>query len=83
MKRMKATLLTLVVAASLATPGVAVATPQSDAAATVSVSCTKTSTGKCIRRGQFCPRAKYNRYGWLSSGARVKCKRVGGRYRWA
>lgn len=36
--------------------------------------CTHTSTGSCIRGGQFCPRAKYNKSGWDAQGRRYVCK---------
>ncbi len=36
--------------------------------------CTKTSSGTCIRGGQFCPQASYNRNGWDAMGRRYVCK---------
>ncbi|MCW2785546.1 MAG: hypothetical protein JWP74_2063 [Marmoricola sp.] len=36
--------------------------------------CTKTSSGKCIRGGEFCPKAKYNKNGYDSKGRRYVCK---------
>lgn len=35
--------------------------------------CTKTSTGKCIRVGQFCPNAKQGKRGWDSQGRVYIC----------
>ena len=36
--------------------------------------CTRTSSGSCIRGGQFCPQASYGRYGWDAQGRRYICK---------
>jgi hypothetical protein len=36
--------------------------------------CTRTSSGSCIRGGQFCPRAKYGKSGWDARGRRYVCK---------
>lgn len=36
--------------------------------------CTKTSSGKCIKGGQFCPKAKYGKSGWDAKGRRYVCK---------
>jgi hypothetical protein len=36
--------------------------------------CTRTSTGKCIRGGEFCPEAKYGKSGWSATGKRYVCK---------
>lgn len=36
--------------------------------------CTKTSSGRCIRGGQFCPQSKYGRSGWDAYGRRYVCK---------
>lgn len=38
------------------------------------VSCTKTSSGKCIAGGQFCPKAKYKKAGFDANGRRYVCK---------
>ncbi|MFC6044511.1 hypothetical protein ACFP8W_11775 [Nocardioides hankookensis] len=37
-------------------------------------SCTHTSSGSCIRGGQFCPQSKYGRSGWDAQGRRYVCK---------
>jgi hypothetical protein len=49
--------------------GIAI-TAESASAAT----CTKTSTGKCIKGGQFCPQAKYKKVGIDAKGRRYVCK---------
>ena len=36
--------------------------------------CTRTSSGKCIKRGGFCPKAKKGHYGWDAHGTKLKCK---------
>ena len=36
--------------------------------------CTKTSTGKCIKGGEFCKRAQYNQSGVDATGRRYVCK---------
>lgn len=57
--------------------GTATATPStaSDAASiTHARGCTKTSSGTCIRGGQFCPRSKYGKSGWDARGRRYVCK---------
>jgi hypothetical protein len=36
--------------------------------------CTRTSTGTCIRGGQFCPQASYGHSGWDAQGHRWVCK---------
>ena len=36
--------------------------------------CTRTSSGKCISGGQFCPQAKYKESGWDAKGRRYVCK---------
>ncbi|MBB6627165.1 hypothetical protein H5V45_07505 [Nocardioides sp. KIGAM211] len=36
--------------------------------------CTKTSSGTCIKGGQFCPQAKYGKNGWDAKGRRYVCK---------
>jgi hypothetical protein len=36
--------------------------------------CTHTSSGSCIRGGQFCPRSKYGKSGWDAHGRRYVCK---------
>jgi hypothetical protein len=36
--------------------------------------CTHTSSGSCIRGGQFCPQSKYRTSGWDAKGRRYVCK---------
>lgn len=36
--------------------------------------CTKTSTGKCIKAGQFCPQAKFKKSGIDAKGRKLLCK---------
>ncbi len=37
-------------------------------------SCTHTSSGSCIRGGQFCPKRSYKKSGWDAKGRRYICK---------
>lgn len=46
------------------------------------VSCTKSSSGKCIKRGQFCAKAAKGKVGYDVSGRKIRCKPNGSRYRW-
>jgi hypothetical protein len=57
----------------VAAPSVAHAVPSADATASVQA-CTRTSSGSCIRGGQFCPQASYGRSGWDAQGRRYVCK---------
>jgi hypothetical protein len=36
--------------------------------------CTHTSSGSCIRGGEFCPQASYGHSGWDAKGRRYVCK---------
>jgi len=36
--------------------------------------CTHTSSGSCIRGGEFCPQSKYRQSGWDARGRRYVCK---------
>ena len=45
-------------------------TAESASAAT----CTKTSSGTCIKGGQFCPKAKYKKTGIDAKGRKYVCK---------
>lgn len=62
----------------VAPAGTATAAPGAAAVDAVSIAharpCTKTSSGKCIRGGQFCPKAKYGKSGWDAKGRRYVCK---------
>lgn len=59
-----------------------VATPAHAAAPVAGVShqlathhpCTRTSSGSCIRGGEFCPQASYGHSGWDARGRRYVCK---------
>jgi cytoskeletal protein RodZ len=44
------------------------------APAPVHHTCTKTSSGKCIQGGEFCPQASYGRAGYDANGVRYVCK---------
>jgi hypothetical protein len=62
---------------ALSGAGIAI-TAESASAAT----CTKTSTGKCIKGGQFCPKAKKNKVGVDAKGRRYVCKNSKGSLHW-
>lgn len=62
----------LVAAPSIAHATTTAATP--DATTQVARPCTRTSSGTCIRGGQFCPQSKYGRSGWDARGRRYVCK---------
>lgn len=36
--------------------------------------CTRTSSGSCIRGGEFCPQSKFGQSGWDAVGRRYVCK---------
>jgi Ni/Co efflux regulator RcnB len=36
--------------------------------------CTRTSSGSCIRGGQFCPQASYGQTGWDADNRHYTCK---------
>jgi hypothetical protein len=36
--------------------------------------CTRTSSGTCIRGGEFCPKARFGHSGWDAKGRRYVCK---------
>ena len=42
--------------------------------APVSHACTHTSSGSCIRGGEFCPQASYGMTGWDASNRHYVCK---------
>ena len=58
----------------VATPSVAEAAAPGAATIAAAKPCTTTSSGKCIRGGQFCPQAKYGKSGWDAKGRRYVCK---------
>ncbi len=35
--------------------------------------CTRTSSGSCIRGGEFCKQSQYGHYGWDAKGRRYRC----------
>ncbi|MXG89314.1 hypothetical protein [Nocardioides flavescens] len=57
--------------AFVAGPAQAVSAP---ASAVVGHPCTHTSSGSCIRGGQFCPQASYGKSGWDAKGRHYVCK---------
>ena len=62
-------MLVLVLSGLVSTPAAASAQQHSAVRA-----CTKTSSGTCIRGGQFCPQASFGRSGWDAAGRRYVCK---------
>lgn len=54
--------------------GAVAATHANHAVVVADHACTRTSSGKCIRGGEFCPKAKYNKSGWDAKGRRYVCK---------
>ncbi|WP_300678963.1 hypothetical protein [Nocardioides sp.] len=60
--------------APVATAPTNAATTTHAAVVTAKHSCTRTSSGSCIRGGQFCPRASYGKSGYDAKGRRYKCK---------
>jgi hypothetical protein len=65
--------------ATLAGPGAAIAATPHTATAHVMIAdrhhrCTHTSSGSCIRGGEFCPQADYGHSGWDAKGRRYVCK---------
>ncbi|RLV50963.1 hypothetical protein D9V37_03260 [Nocardioides mangrovicus] len=69
----------LVAGLGLVTPGAATAAaPSSDTASAHSVAhrhaCTRTSSGTCIRGGEFCRQSQYGHSGWDAVGRRYVCK---------
>jgi hypothetical protein len=40
---------------------------------TATHACTRTSTGNCIKAGEFCPQADYGHYGYDANGDRLEC----------
>lgn len=66
-------------AAALAFTGFAVPVVVSETAAAAPViamhhACTRTSTGHCIRGGEFCPHASAGKYGWDGKGRKYICR---------
>jgi hypothetical protein len=44
--------------------------------------CTRTSSGTCIKGGQFCPKAKKGKSGWDAKGRRYVCRGAGSHPHW-
>lgn len=68
----------LVAALAIALAGL-VSVPVASSAAPTSAQllthpCTRTSSGTCIRGGQFCPQASYGQSGWDVQGRRYVCR---------
>lgn len=55
-------------------PAAAVAAPAHVSISAHHHKCTRTSSGTCIRGGEFCPAAKYGKHGWDAAGRRYTCK---------
>ncbi|MCW2844411.1 MAG: hypothetical protein JWN22_2327 [Nocardioides sp.] len=64
----------VVLAGLTSVPTAAQAAPAHVAHARLTHACTHTSTGTCIRGGQFCPQASYGHSGWDVHGRRWVCK---------
>ena len=65
----------VVFAGLVASPATAGTTASGHVSATsMSHACTRTSSGTCIRGGQFCPQSSYGRSGWDAHGRRYVCK---------
>lgn len=66
--------LVIVLAGFTTVPSAAMATPDHHASVQRTHACTRTSSGTCIRGGEFCPQAKYGHSGWDARGRRYVCK---------
>lgn len=64
----------LLAAGGLVGPGIATSYADSGHDLRSARSCTTTSSGKCIRGGQFCPKSKYGKSGYDAKGRRYVCK---------
>jgi len=58
----------------VAAPSVAYAAAPGDASTQALRPCTRTSSGSCIRGGQFCPQSRYGQSGYDARGRRYVCK---------
>lgn len=56
------------------TSGLLVAPLATSAPALAQHACTRTSSGTCIRGGEFCPKSKYGHAGWDAKGRKYICK---------
>ena len=64
----------LVSAPTASAVGTSTSTTNVSVAAAAHHKCTKTSSGHCIKGGQFCPKAKYHKSGWDAQNRRYVCK---------
>lgn len=72
---MRRTALAVVLTAAVSfTAPIAAANASPTHGTVASHACTRTSSGTCIRGGQFCPQAKYGKHGWDAQGRRYTCK---------
>ena len=46
------------------------------------VKCTRTNSGSCIKRGQFCAKAMRNKSGRDGKGQKLHCRKSGSYLRW-
>lgn len=73
---------TLVLAGLVASPALSPALSPAAYAAAPAASCTKTSSGTCIKGGQFCPKASYGKSGYDKNHKRWVCKGDRNHPRW-
>lgn len=64
----------LLAAAALWSPPATAAPSHDRAPAVAGVACTRTSSGSCIKGGQFYPQSKYGKAGYDAQGRRYVCK---------
>jgi hypothetical protein len=67
---------------SFLAPSAATAATAHNGMAAAKHTCTKTSTGSCIKRGQFCPKAKKGHVGWDNKGRKNVCRGAGSHPHW-
>jgi hypothetical protein len=74
--QLKTAFASLALAAAAFGPTMVTAAPAAHAAPVVAQhhKCTRTSTGTCIRGGEFCPKKDYGHHGWDAKGRRYTCK---------
>jgi hypothetical protein len=76
------------IATGFLAPATAVAAPAHSAGVAHSAfvakkhACTRTSSGSCIRGGEFCPKAKKGKSGWDAKGRRYVCRGAGSHPHW-
>ncbi|MCL2787667.1 MAG: hypothetical protein FWD59_04125 [Micrococcales bacterium] len=64
------------------TPGSSVVSIASASAMDKKVKCTRTNSGSCIKRGQFCAKAMRNKSGRDGKGQKLHCRKSGSYLRW-